>query len=339
MAINPYGQPVSIPVGRAISAVKRPEAALRVFLCIHMDTVYAKDHAFQTCAQIDANTLQGPGVADAKGGLVVMLVALAALERSPIASQIGWEVLLNPDEEIGSQSSAPLLKAAAGRNRAGLLFEPATADGALIDRRKGSGGFSIVVRGRSAHVGRDFSNGRNAIVAAAKIALDLDDVNSKVETITVNVGKIDGGGPANVVPELAVVRANVRTTGPADELRVAERLTDIIERANRTEGITAELHGGFHSPPKIPDARVEALLALVTRCGAELNIPIRFAPSGGACDGNKLLAYGLPNIDTLGPCGGNLHSPREFVLLDSLVQRAKLATLLLLKLASGEATL
>ena len=70
---------------------------------------------------------------------------------------------------------------------------------------------------------------------------------------------------------------------------------------------------------------------------ADLNIPIKFAPSGGACDGNKLLAYGLPNVDTLGPCGGNLHSPKEFVLIDSIAQRAKLAALLLLKLAAGEA--
>jgi glutamate carboxypeptidase len=337
-AVDSLGQSVTVPVGRAISAVKRPDAPMRVFLCIHTDTVYPTDHPFQTCTRIDANTLQGPGVADAKGGILVLLTALAALEKSPAAAQIGWEVLLNPDEEIGSMSSAPLLKAAASRNRIGLLFEPATADGALIDRRKGSGGFTIVVHGRSAHVGRDFANGRNAMVAAARLVLDLHDINGKLETVTVNVGKIEGGGPSNVVPDLAIVRVNVRTTGPADELRVAERLTDMIERTNRTDGIHCELHGAFHSSPKIPDARVQALMDLISRCGAELNLPIRFAPSGGACDGNKLLAYGLPNVDTLGPCGGNLHSPREFVLLDSLRQRAKLAALVLLQLASGEAT-
>jgi glutamate carboxypeptidase len=335
-AIDRFGKPISIPVGRAICATKRPHAPRRVFLCIHTDTVYPKDHAFQTCTRIDANTLQGPGVADAKGGIVVLLTALAALERSPLAEKIGWEILFNPDEEIGSQSSAPLLKAAAERNQIGLLFEPATADGALIDRRKGSGNFTIILRGRSAHVGRDFSNGRNAIVAAAKMALDLHDINLKLETAIVNVAKIDGGGPTNVVPDLAIVRVNVRTTSMADELRIAERLTDIIERVQRTGDITAELHGAFHSPPKIPDAKVELLMSLITQCGTDLNIPIIYKSSGGACDGNKLLSYGLPNIDTLGPCGGNLHSPREFVLIDSLAQRAKLAAMVLLKLATTD---
>ena len=329
------GEITRAPVGKALSVVKRPQAPLRIFLCIHMDTVYKKDHPFQTCTRIDADTLQGPGVADAKGGIVVMLAALGALEQYPLASRIGWEVLLNPDEEIGSQSSAPLLLAAAGRNRWGPLFEPATADGALIDRRKGSGGFTIVVRGRSAHAGRDFAQGRNAVVAASRLALALHDLNAELDGVTVNVGKIEGGGPANVVPDLAIVRFNVRTTEPADAGRVAQRIAQLLEEANKQDGITTQFHGGLHSPPKIPDARCRELMALIDACGNELNLPIHWKPSGGACDGNKLLAAGLPNVDTLGPCGGNLHSPREFVRLSSLAERAKLAALVLLKLAAG----
>jgi glutamate carboxypeptidase len=331
--IDSRGQIACAPVAKALAVVKRPQAPLRVFLCIHMDTVYEIDHPFQTCTRIDTSTLQGPGVADAKGGIVVMLAALNALERHPSASRIGWEVLLNPDEEIGSQSSAPLLLAAAGRNHWGLLFEPATADGALIDRRKGSGGFAIVVHGKSAHAGRDFAQGRNAVVAASRLALALNDLNAELDGVTVNVGKIDGGGPANVVPDLAIVRFNVRTTEPADANRVAARINELLEQSNRQDGIAARLHGAFHSPPKIPDSRCRELMALIDACGRELNLPIHWKPSGGACDGNKLLAAGLPNVDTLGPCGGNLHNPREFVRLDSLAQRAKLATLLLLKLA------
>ena len=107
----------------AVSATKRHSAANRVFLCIHMDTVYADDDPFKFCTQLNENTLQGPGVADAKGGLVVLLTALAAFEQSPLAQNLGWEVLINPDEEIGSKHSAPLLKAAAARNRIGLLKE------------------------------------------------------------------------------------------------------------------------------------------------------------------------------------------------------------------------
>jgi glutamate carboxypeptidase len=317
----------------ALSAVKRPGAPFRVFLCIHMDTVYPPDHPFQTCTRMEEAALQGPGVADAKGGILVMLAALEAFEQSPLAARLGWEVLLNPDEEIGSQNSLPLLEEAAQRNNVGLLFEPATADGALIDRRKGSGTFTLTVHGRAAHVGRNFDGGRNAIVALAHASVALDELNRRLNGVTVNPGVIEGGSAANVVPDRATLKFNVRTTTNEDEPLLRRHIDQILADLNARDGIRTELSGKLTSPPKIPDAAGRALMDLIGRCGRELNLPIQWRPSGGACDGNKLAAAGLPNVDTLGPCGGNLHSEREFVLLDSLGQRAKLATLALLHLA------
>ena len=164
----------------------------------------------------DDGTLNGPGVADAKGGIVVMLHALQALEASPLAEHIGWEVLLNPDEEIGSPGSRPLIDSIAPRCDFGLLFEPALGDNQLVSWRKGSGNFSLLVRGRSAHAGRAFAEGRNALVAAAKVVQAISDLNTDPE-VTFNVARIDGGSPMNVVPDLAIVRANVRVR-TADEL-------------------------------------------------------------------------------------------------------------------------
>ena len=114
-AIDDRGQVVYAETGKAVSVVKRPDAPLRVFLCIHMDTVYPADHPFQATTLLDTNTLRGPGVADAKGGLAVMLTALEAFERSPEAARLGWDVLINPDEEIGSVGSSRLLTDAAQR--------------------------------------------------------------------------------------------------------------------------------------------------------------------------------------------------------------------------------
>src|SRR5687768_13507686 len=145
--IDARGEVQRVRLGMALAARKRPEARLRVLLCIHYDTVYAADHPFQTVQRVDDRTLRGPGVADAKGGLVVMLSAVAALERSEFAAGIGWEVLINPDEELGSPGSAPLLAAAAKRNHLGLVFEPSLPDGTLIGARGGSGNFTVVVRG------------------------------------------------------------------------------------------------------------------------------------------------------------------------------------------------
>jgi glutamate carboxypeptidase len=321
--------------GGALSVIKRPDAPRRVFLCIHTDTVYPADHPFQTCTRLDEKTLQGPGVADAKGGIVVMLAALQAFEKSPPASKLGWEVLLNPDEEIGSLGSWPLLKASAARNQWGLLFEPATADGALISRRKGSGNFSVVVRGRSAHAGRDFAQGRNAVAAMAELAVRLHDLNGQLNGVILNIGRVEGGGPTNVVPDWAAVHFNIRTSEPEDEKEILDRVEGFLAELNTRDGIRAELKGCFHSPPKIPDQRGLALMKLIERCGNELDLPIHWKESGGACDGNKLAAAGLPNVDTMGPCGGNLHSDREFVLLESLPERAKLAELVLEKLAES----
>ncbi|MFQ5535249.1 MAG: M20/M25/M40 family metallo-hydrolase, partial [Sphingomonadales bacterium] len=105
--VDAGGELQNAPLGRALRLIKRPEARHKVLLAIHMDTVFAKDHPFQDCRYLDDNTVNGPGVADAKGGIAVMLTALEALERSPFAEAIGFQVLLNPDEEIGSPGSAP----------------------------------------------------------------------------------------------------------------------------------------------------------------------------------------------------------------------------------------
>src|SRR2546423_9757109 len=85
------------PLGQALRIRQRSDAPLRVFLCIHMDTVYPPEDGFTTVTEVDANNLRGPGVCDAKGGLAVMLIAVEAMERSPWSEKIGWEVLINPD--------------------------------------------------------------------------------------------------------------------------------------------------------------------------------------------------------------------------------------------------
>jgi glutamate carboxypeptidase len=337
--VDRSGNVVEFPVGPALCIAKRTEAQRRILLCIHSDTVYPADSAFHKAQIGPDGNLNGPGVADAKGGLMVMLTALAAFERSPLAKEIGWEVIINPDEEIGSPSSAIALQAVAKRNQIGLLFEPALGDGGLADRRKGSGNFSIVVRGRSAHTGRDFASGRNAVLAAARLAIGLDEINRTHPGLILNVGAIDGGGPANVVPDLAICRVNVRTENPEDEVHVKNAINICIEELNGEEGITAKVIGGFLSPPKIPDAAGRGLLDAVVQCGKELKLNLATHSVGGSCDGNRLAAWGLPNVDTLGVRGGKMHSPGEFMIPESLTERAQLTALLLLKLAAGEIAL
>ncbi|HMK36707.1 MAG TPA: hydrolase [Desulfomonilaceae bacterium] len=329
------GEVADIELGKALVISKRPESALQVLLCCHMDTVYPADHVFQKCFQPSDEVLNGPGVTDAKGGIVVLFKALQALERTPYAARIGWQVLINPDEEIGSPGSRVLLEQAARKNHVGLVFEPSFPDGSLVAARKGSGNFTVTVRGKAAHAGREPHLGRNAINALAEFVVRLNEL-SLSEGTTVNVGYVHGGGPVNVVPDRAVLRFNVRIARPADQAFMEESIRKIADEVGSTEGIAIRLLGGFARPPKPLDEPTVGLLKHFANCAGTLGMDLGWSDSGGACDGNLLAVHGLPTVDSLGVTGGNIHSPNEYVLLRSLPQRAKLTALFLMKLASGE---
>ncbi len=320
-------------LGKIIHIIKHPEASGKVMLCIHCDTVYGIGDSFQKCRMTAGGQLNGPGVADAKGGLIVMLEALKTLESSPLAGQIGWEVIINPDEEIGSPGSGSFLRSRAGECDFGMLFEPALPGGGLVSWRKGTGNFTFVVRGQSAHSGRDFAAGRNAIVALARLLDEIDQLNIEPD-VTYNVGRITGGGAVNIVPDLAVGRVNVRVVNLEQQSGVEIDFADLVEKYNQLDGISVEISGGFTSPPKPLEDNVKPLQHRITRCAQILDIDIDWQGTGGACDGNKFASAGLPNIDTLGPCGGHIHSSNEFLIPGSLIPRTKLASLILLAYAS-----
>jgi glutamate carboxypeptidase len=333
--ISNTGQKETRPLGQAIRLRKADiPGAPRALLNIHYDTVYVPTDPFQTATRIDATTLRGPGVTDAKGGLLVMLTALLALERSQLASNLQWEVLINPDEEIGSPGSTPLFLEAAKRNDIGLLFEPANSAGAMASSRKGSGTFTLIAHGKSAHSGRDPQVGRNAIHALAALITKVIPIQSEVPGITVNTGSFHAAGPSNIVPDFALCRINCRVENEAQKNAIERRLDELV--ADVPEGITIEKHGQFGFPPKPVTPAMETLYQQIEGCAKELNIALSWRPVGGASDGNRLAAAGLPNIDALGPRGGNIHTDQEFCHLESLTERTKLTALYLLKLAGGD---
>ena len=108
-AIAPNGTERETPNGAHLVLSVRPQAPRRYLLTGHMDTVFGPAHPFQTLQWLDAETLNGPGVADMKGGIAVILAALRAFEACPVAASVGYDVLINSDEETGSLSSAPLI--------------------------------------------------------------------------------------------------------------------------------------------------------------------------------------------------------------------------------------
>ncbi|MBL4907918.1 MAG: hydrolase [Sneathiella sp.] len=333
--ITDTGAEQQIKVGPILRIVKRPEANRQILLCGHMDTVFDTSSDFQTWEDLGGGKIRGPGVTDMKGGLRVILAALQAFEQSPHKDQLGWEVLINADEEIGSFGSRRHLVEAAGRANLGLVYEPSMPDGTLAGARKGSGNFTLVVTGKAAHAGREHHLGRNAITALSSMILDLNSLTGGRPDLTVNIGKIEGGGALNVVPDLAICRFNVRMKEPSDQDWLQDAMDSIVAKMNNKADYTAILHGSFSRPPKPMSPMITQLFDLVRMCGSDLGIEIKQQPTGGCCDGNNLAAAGLPNIDTLGVRGANIHSNQEFIITDSLTERAKLTALILHKLSSG----
>jgi len=334
-AVDTAGHTNAIEHGRHLHLTVRPDAPVRLLLTGHMDTVFGVDHEFQQTRWLEHGVLNGPGVADMKGGLAVMLAALQAVERSPLAGRLGYEVVINSDEEVGSPASAALLARAAQGKRAALTYEPAALpDGTLAGARPGSGNFAIVVHGRSAHAGRNPEDGRNALLAAADLALHL--ATGKYPGLSVNPSRIDGGSPSNVVPDLAILRVNLRPRTPDDEERARELIDTAVTAIAAERDVRIEVHGGFGRAPKplTPDA--EALFELVKRAGADLGQSIAWQPTGGVCDGNNIAACGVPVVDTMGVRGGKIHSMEEYLITDSLQERAALSALTIMRLA-GEA--
>ncbi|MDZ4363387.1 hydrolase [Brevundimonas sp.] len=319
----------------ALKITARPDAPIQVVLTGHYDTVFPAESGFQTVVTRPDGALNGPGIADMKGGISVMLAALEAFETHPDRDRVGWTVLLSPDEEIGSPASAPLLAQLGAAGHVGLTYEPALADGTLAGARKGSGNYHLIVTGKAAHAGRAFHEGANAVAGAAIIAAALHGLNGRREGVTVNVARISGGGALNVVADNAVVRFNVRVPDTQSAAWITDSVGEIVA-SPPFPGLTLDLHGGMTRAPKPMDASQTALFEAVRRTGALLGQPIAWTPSGGVCEGNNLHAAGLPNIDTLGVRGGDIHSDREFAWPDSFAERARLSALILCKIASGE---
>jgi glutamate carboxypeptidase len=323
-----------VGTGDALRLRVRPDAPVQIVLTGHYDTVYPAETRFRQVVTRADGALHGPGIADMKGGISVMLAALAAFETHPLAGRLGYTALLSPDEETGSLASAPLLAELGASAHVGMTYEPALADGTLVSARKGSGNFHVRVTGRAAHAGRDFASGRNAILAAARIAQALAALNGRREGVTVNVARIDGGAPLNMVPDVAVLRFNARLPDAGAESWLMDGIAEALAEG-RSDGIQVELHGGITRKPKPFVPAQQKLFEAVREAGALLGQTLAWAPSGGVCEGNNLFAAGLPGIDTLGVRGGDIHSEREFAWGESFAERAQLSALVLAKLAEG----
>ncbi|MCC6283761.1 MAG: M20/M25/M40 family metallo-hydrolase [Phycisphaerales bacterium] len=302
----------------------------RLLLSGHLDTVHPPQSPFRSLV-ISGSRATGPGCVDMKGGLVIALHALSLLKDA--GEEIAWSMILNSDEETGSYHSEAALREQARAHDAGLVFEPALPNGGLVVERMGSGQFVLECAGRAAHVGRDFASGISAVTTMALAIVKVSEMSDPAAGRIVNIGPVEGGTGTNVVPDRARAWGNVRFSSPAQADALGAMLDALSTPENSIPGV--KVRRSFNRPAKPRTPAVEAMASAARAVSEALGRELPFGVTGGVCDGNILQDAGLATLDTLGARGGGLHTPEEWVDLDSLPERAALVAVLMRRLAGG----
>ncbi len=309
----------------------------RALLIGHLDTVFDPGTAKERPFRVSDGRAYGPGVTDMKSGLLAGLYAILAL-RAAAADDDDWMpferlvFVANPDEEIGSPESTPIIREAALASDVAFVLECARADGDIVSSRKGTVDLRLTIRGRAAHAGVEPEKGRSAILEAAHLTIALQALSGRWPGVTCNVGVVKGGTRPNVVAEQAVLEVDLRSPSHAG-LEAAEAEIRVICGASTVPDVTTMIEEmGRHWPMEklATSARlVDHAQALARRLG----FAVRDAATGGASDANTTSGLGVPTLDGLGPVGGDDHAPGEYLELDSIVPRVTLLAALLLATA------
>lgn len=322
-----------------------PKAPKKILLFGHLDTVFGKNHPFQTVSR-DTEKLKGPGVCDMKSGVLILYESLkkhlkeglrqSLNQSSGQESNLGFTIVLNTDEEIGSIISGPLWKNLAPGHFCALGFEPAFSSKehprALVTARMGSCNLVVSFKGKSAHAGRNPQEGASAIHAACRWWSELESKTTHIKGLFVNVGKIEGGTASNVVADFAKLEINIR----AKTQEVLDQFLKIAQGTSTTylPPLHVDLEIKSQRPAKPANASSLELAFLTKQLASDLHINLSLVETAGVCDGNNIQALGIPTLDNLGAVGGGLHSDQEWIELSSIDEQIALVSALLERLAS-----
>jgi glutamate carboxypeptidase len=312
-------------VGRFAGAADGPIA----LLIGHMDTVFEPGTVAERPFRTEGGRAYGPGITDMKSGLLCGLYAIRAVMDVAGVPFRQLVYIANPDEEIGSPVSSPVIRQHAVGSDVALVLECARENGDIVSSRKGVADLHIVITGRAAHAGVEPWKGRSAVLEAAHKIVALHALNDRVPGVTVNVGAVEGGTRPNVVAERAVMKVDIRAV-TRDSMEEAEAEVRRIAGSSTVPDVTAAVEEhGRHWPMEKLDRSARLVDHAVALAGM-LGFPLADAATGGASDANTTSGMGVPTLDGLGPVGGNDHSPAEYLELDSIVPRTTLLAALLL---------
>ncbi len=321
---------------RVASARSRPAQ----LLCIgHLDTVFEEGTVAQRPYRVANGRALGPGVSDMKAGLLLGLYALRAVRALGRRGELrgadpleGLTFVANPDEEIGSPVSSPVIRDLAATTDVAFVLEGARANGDIVSRRKGLVDLRISVVGRAAHAGVEPDKGRSAVLEAAHKAIALHALSGRWDGVTCNVGVLHGGTRPNIVPDAAELHVDLRSPTRA-ALEAAEAAVREICATSTIPDTSASIEERARHWPMEKLPGTARLVAHAQAIAGRLGFEVEDAATGGASDANTTAGLGVPTLDGLGPIGGLDHAPGEYVEIDSIVPRATLFAALLLSAA------
>ncbi|WP_019451400.1 M20/M25/M40 family metallo-hydrolase [Cupriavidus sp. BIS7] len=323
--------------GPIVKATLTGTGKRKIMLIAHMDTVYPAGILKTQPIREDGNRLYGPGIADDKGGIAVILHSLEILKAQGWKDYAQLTVLFNADEEIGSDGSGETISSLADQHDVVLSCEPNVAKAvakseSLLLGAAGTASATMHVKGRSSHAGAAPELGRNALLELAYQLQQTRDVAKLVPGSQLNWTMANAGVVGNQIPESASAFGDVRVTanGAAQKLKVA-----LQEKANAGHLIpdtqtTVTMEEG--RPPYVADARAKDLATRAQQVYAELDgrTLLLMPGTGGATDAGFAGRSGKAAVlESFGLSGFGYHARDEYVELDSIVPRLYLMTRML----------
>lgn len=292
----------------------------RVLLLGHIDTVWPNGTVARWPFDVSDGNATGPGAFDMKAGIVQGLHALTTLDDLD-----GITILLTSDEEIGSPTSRGLIEETAAGLDATFVLEPSAA-GAIKTGRKGVSNYRIDVVGRAAHAGLEPEKGVNSLVELAHQVLAVAAIADPAVGTTVTPTVAAAGTAANVVPAKAWLSVDSRAETDAEQQRVdvaVRALTPVLKDAEIV------LSGGINRPA-LDESASAALFDRAQHLASQLGLPaLESRRVGGASDGNFTAGLGVPTLDGLGAVGDGAHAEGEYVVVDTMPDRAALVAALI----------
>jgi glutamate carboxypeptidase len=310
-------------LGDILIATIQGTGSHRVLLVCHMDTVFPDGTAAARPFREEGGRGLGPGVSDAKSGLLAGIEAVAAL-RSTGNDRFGSVTFVcNPDEEVGSPSSRPAIREFASASDAAFVLEAGRENGDIVAARKGVTTIRVDLAGRAAHAGVEPHRGRHAVLDGALKTVELQAMNGTVDGLTVNVGVLSGGTRVNVVPDSCSLEIDVRAWDDATLAQARDRVLEIVTMP-AVDGVEATVHADNENAAMPRSETTERLVRLADDIAGELGYRVAGAETGGVSDANVVAGVGTPVLDGLGPVGGDDHGPAEWVDLATAPQRIAL---------------